>query len=660
LQIRYGWDPDVLGPTEATLYVAPDGDDAADGSLTRPLRSVQRGVDLLAKLPQGSLSIRGGIYREAVDLDALKAQPGAHYRLHRHGAERVQITAADVLTGWQACPSAEAAALGFAPEGVFVTRLARDQVKHGALQALNLHEDGIWCALATDRADMSNPERSGDPDSFHNARFVLDIQDHVIGIQDQRLVGRPASEMAQLRVLLYRRPNVVTVTTITAFDAVTGTITLADQTALVQMSGKKRVMRYALQNAGFALQPGQWIVREEGGDKPAEGDKTDGNKGTGQLAIYLRPRDPAHLDGRIEASLRPTCMDFGHAQGVELYGLELLRAAGQDLVDGICLRRTTALSDAEGQGGGDLAILQCRLGENFSGADRGYAALYLRGGKGVRIHHCSIGPARNSFGLFLAECRGADLRFLHIAGVWKSPARFFGLRQAVLAFSLFEDSAQDAHSNKFNFYEGCDTVLAYGIRCRNVGGYATYQEASRIHFAFCELNCDPGSNNRVIVSQNRPPKSGQGGADDSGDPVAGSLFCYWNNSLLADRRAAKPANSLVLGPNASSQYHAFHNNILHGGGFAGVYQGKADPAREQRSHNRYTGFSFWQVPRYHWSLGLQERRMAVGARPEGTGLDMRALIAQEIAPLFPGFTDWDSDIDGARIDWAAAPIGCKV
>ena len=104
LQIRYGWDPDAMAPTEATLYVAPDGDDTADGSLTRPLRSLQRGVDLLAKLPEGSLSIRRGIYREAVDLDALQAQPGARYRLHRHGAERVQITAADVLTGWQPCP----------------------------------------------------------------------------------------------------------------------------------------------------------------------------------------------------------------------------------------------------------------------------------------------------------------------------------------------------------------------------------------------------------------------------------------------------------------------------------------------------------------------------------------------------------------------------
>ena len=535
--------------------------------------------------------------------------------------------------------------MGFDPRGVFVTRLAKDRVLHGALQALNLHEDGIWCALATDRADMSNPERSGDPDSFHEARFLLDAEDHILGIVDPRLVDRPASQMAQLRVLLYRRPNVVTVTTMAAFDAATGRITLADQTALVQREGKKPMMRYALQNAGFALQAGQWIVREDQ---------------MGQLAIYLRPRDPANLTDGIEASLRPVCVDFGHAQGVEVFGLEMLRAAGQDLLDGVCLRRTSALSDDPARGGRDLAIEHCRFGENFFGGNRGYGALYLRGGRGVRIHHCSIGQARNSFGMFLADCQDTDLRFLHVAGVWKSPARFFGLRQAVLAFSLFEDSAQDAHSNKFNFYQGSDAVLAYGIRCRNVGGYATYQEASRIHFAFCELNCEPGSHNRAIVSQNRAPNSGQGGADDSGDPVAGSQFFYWNNSLLANPRAPKPANSLVLGPNDSSQRHAFHNNILHGGGFPGIYREGGDPARETRSHNRYTGLGFWQAPRYRWSLGLQESTMAIGARPKGTGLDMRAVIAQQIAPLFPTFTDWDSDIDGVRIDWAQAPIGCTV
>ena len=643
LDIRYGWDPDASAPTEATFYVAPDGDDAADGSLTRPVRTVQRGVDLLAGQPEGSLSIRQGIYREAVSLDGLRATSDVGYRIHRHGQERVQITAADVLGGWQPCSADEATALGFAPAGVFVARFDRKRLQHGAAHALNLHEAGLWRSIATDRADMTDPERSGDPATYHTGEFLLDPQDHITAIRDTRLIGRSAAQMREVRVLFYRRPNLVSSTEIADFDPATGTMTLAEHSSKVERSADTPMMLYALQNAGFALQPGQWIVQHNAAD---------------EIAVYLHPVDPANLADKIEISLRPACIDFGAAQGVELFGLEVLRAAGQARLDGICIRRSgdTAKPDS---GGGKLKILHCRVGENISGGDRGYAALYLRGARDSTLHHNSIGPARNSFGLFLSDCTNADLRFLHIAGVSKSPARFFGLRQTVLAFSLFEDSAYDAHANKFNFYEGSDTVLIYGVRSRRVGGYATYQEASRIHFAFCELDCAPQSQGRALVSQNRKAGSQQGGADGSGDPVAGQTFYYWNNSLLADPGAADLANALVLGPAGSSQSHAFHNNILHGGGFPDIYRGKADASFEHRSHNCYTGLSFWQKPRYGWSFGLGEKTIRIGERPEHEGLDMRPVITRVIAPLFPGFTDWSLDIDGKPVDWAAAPIGCQ-
>ncbi|WP_426037398.1 hypothetical protein [Cypionkella sp. TWP1-2-1b2] len=640
-EIRYGWDPDIQAPTEASLYVAPNGDDATIGSLEQPLRTIQRGVDLLAALPGGSLAIRQGIYREMVKLDALQGRPGANYRIHRYGKERVQITAAEVLTGWQPCPVAEAAGLGIPPEGVFVARIARSRVQHGSIFALNLHEAGQWRSIATDRADISDLTRIGDYHTFHPAQFVLDGADHITAIRDPRLVGVPETQMRQVKVLFYHEPNLVTGDRISGFDPATGTITLSDASRRVQITDKKRVMRYSLQNTGTALRDANWIVRETTAD---------------EVAIYLRPTDPANLTDGIEVSLRPTCIDLGSARGVELVGLEVLRAAGQERLDGICIRRTSE-SDGTNQ---DLSIQHCRVGENFSARGRGYAALYLRGARGVTIHNTSIGPAHNSFGLFMSDCRQVDLRFLHISEVSNSPARFYTLRNAVLAFSLFEDCAYDAHSNKFNFYEGSDNVLVYGVRTRRVGGYATYQEASRIHFAFCEFDCSVRSQNRALVSQNRSPGAGQGGADGSGDPMAGSTFYYWNNSLLADARTADAANSLSLGPAGTSQVHAFHNNILHGGGFDAAYREGADPSHERRSHNRYTGLSFWQSARYGWRFGTGEQALHIGGSPGHHGLDMRPVIDQELTHLFPSFTDWNVDIDGKSVGWDMAPIGCRV
>ena len=644
LAISYGWDPDVMAPTEADVYVSPLGDDTADGGRNTPVRSLQRGVDLLAKLPSGSLSIRQGIYREAVSLDGLRA--GSGYRIHRHGQERVRITAAEVLDGWQPCSEAEAAALGFAPVGVFVARLPRGAVVHGALHALNLHEAGEWRAIAIDRADMSDPAQGGNEETFHRGRFILDGAEKILAIQDDRLIGMAQPWFAQMRALVYRRPNLVSAEQIEAFDPLTGTLHLADKSNRAQRDAKGPVMRYALRNAPFALQEQQYCVVEDG---------------SGDIRVYFRPKDPTNLNSgnlnsAIEVSLRGVCIDMGRAKGVELFGLETVRAAGEQRGDGICIRRKGQKSTGEQA----LRLTHCRAGETLSSASRGDAAVLFQGTDGLVLDHVTIASAHNSFGLAMADCTHVDMRFLHITGVSNSPARLFGLRQAVLAFCLFENGATDAHANKFNFYEGCDAILVYGVRCRNVGGYATYQEASRIFYGFCELDCAPNAQNRALVSQNKAASAKQGGADGSGDPVAGAQFIYWNNSLLADPRAPKPANSLALGPAKSTQRHAFYNNILHGGGVAEIYTEGADPDLEQRSHNGYTGLAFWQIPRKGWGLAEGEFTLPIGARPDRMGRDMRDILARDIAPLFPGFTDWDVDCDGAAVDWSAPPIGCTV
>ena len=639
--IRYGWDPNIDAPTQASLYVSPEGNDAADGSLAHPLRTIQRGVDLLSALPSGSISVREGVYREEVCLDSLQGQRDANYRIHRHGRERVQISAAEILDGWEPCSSSDAAELGFANEGVFVARFSSAILKHNSIYALNLYEAGDWRSIGTDRADISDPERNGDFKTYHPAQFLLDSKDKIVAIRDTRLIGSTVAQMAQAKVLVYHEPNTVSGNTIADFDPLTGTITLSDSSRTVLRTAGKPVMFYALQNTASALGERQWIVRKNAAQ---------------EVSIYLRPANPKNLADGIEISLRSTCIDLGHARGVELLGLEVLRASGHHRLDGICIRCTKSGSGNDQ----NLRITNCRVGENFSEADRGYGALYIHGASGVAIQNTSIGPARNNFGIFLSGCVNADLRFLHITGVSKSPARFYGLRQSVLAFSLFEDSAHDAHANKFNFYEGCDAVLVYGVRTRHVGGYATYQEASRIHFAFCELDCSVNSQNRALVSQSRNPDSGQGGADGSGDPVAGSTFFYWNNSLLADPRTPKKANSFVLGPIGTSQHHVFHNNILHGGGFEAIYRNGIDSNHEKRSNNRYTGLSFWQRARYGWRLGVGEEMMRIGERPRKSGADMRPIIEQELVTLFPNFREWHLDIDGSLVDWGAAPIGCKV
>lgn len=642
LDIIYGWNSDITGPTNADFHVAINGDDKADGTIANPLRTIQRGIDLLATRAGGSLAIHGGTYREAVSLDALRGTIQAPYRIHRYGRERVTISAAEKLTGWMPCPKEELQRLGISGPEVFVARLSASDIRHGALNAINLHETGLWRSTAVDRADTSDPETTGDQTTFHPAAFQIDDEDRILAIHDPRLEGIPSDWMHGTEVLVYHRPNAVSSMQIGKFEPATGVITLADRGPRMQRSGEKPVMLYALRGASWAMTKGTWVARETGPD---------------EVSVYFWPVDQTSLEKNIEVSLRATCIDFGQARHVELFGIEAVRAAGADRRSGICIRAIGF--DAESEAGKGLRLIHCRVGETLSTGTRGYGALYLRGATNLTLLNVSVEKARGGFGLFLARCSDVDMRFLHIANVSNSPARFYTLSRSVLAFSLFEDSARDAHSNKFNFYEGSDAVLVYGVCCRNVGGYATYQEASRIHFAFCELPSDPLAQNRAIVSQNRVPGAEQGGADGSGDPVEGGTFYYWNNTLVSDRRQSQKANALQLGPERSSQHHAFFNNILHGGGVAQIYTKKADPKHERRSHNRYTGFSYWQAPKYGWRLGSHEEEMRLGQPPRGEGLDMRSLIMSEIAPLFPNFIHWDLDIDGHPVDWTRPPIGCR-
>ncbi|QCO54579.1 hypothetical protein EOK75_01395 [Pseudorhodobacter turbinis] len=636
--IRHGWDENVPGPTKADFFVAPAGDDTAPGSFDQPLRTIQRGVDMLAARKGGSLGIRGGIYREQVSLDALRGTHAAPYRIHRYGQERVTITAAEPLTGWRPASAMETSTLGL-PSGVFAARLDPSRVAHKAVLSLNLYEGDHPCTLSTDRADYTRPQATGDYTTYRQGTFLVDSEDRILAIQDKRLVGMDPVRLTDARVRVYHAPNLVSTQRIEAFDPATGTLTLSNQTLKLQRSNKKPQMRYALENLAQAMQPGDWAVKRT----------------SAGLIVYLRPRDPTHIENGIEVSLRPVCIDVGAARHVELFGLEAIRASGEARLDGICIRVLgNAGHDDDAPTG--LRVSECRVGESPRGPRRGFGAIYMRKVKDVQLRHITMDGTR--CGLFINDGNDVDMRFLHVSNAAATPTIFYSLRNSILAFSLFENSGSDAHSNKFNFYQGSDAVLVYGVRCRGVSGYATYQKASRIHFAFCDLPCDPRSNNRALVSQNFSQKTGKDAGDGTGEPVEGSTFYYWNNTLAKGHNNSEKANALRLGPERNSQNHAFFNNILHGGGLSQIYTKSAEPKRERRSHNRYTGLSWWQTSHYNWHLGPDEEQMRPGQKPRGKGLDMRPVILSEIAPLFPKFTHWDLDIEGQPVDWDAPPIGC--
>ena len=640
----HGWNPEVAGPETADLHVAPSGDDGAPGTRERPLRTIQAGVDRLAALGRGSLAVHAGTYRETVRLHGLRGRADAPFRIHRFGRGRVTISAAEPMDGWEPLPAVRAARLGL-PKGRIWRAPLPEGTGGGDGLDLSLREAGIWCPLATWRADPSDADRTGDPRTFWEAAGTrTDAAGHVLGVEDPRLAALGAAlepdALARARLVIWHSPNVVTRTALAGIGEGGRLLVPAQKNLRAQMRQDVPVTRYALENVAAGMAPGHWMLDPDSG------------KGTEGRAVLFWPRDPAHLAGLVERSARETCIDIGGANHVELLGLEAVDASGDGLYAGSCIRRIK-----DGTASRGIRIVQCRAAGAHSSDRRGYGGIALADCEDLALERITVEGGRNAFGLFLLDCRDANLRRLHISDVSNSAARFFGLRRSVLAFSLFERGGWDAHANQFNFYEGCDEILVYGVRTQDLGGYVTFQEASRIFFAFCDLGSDPDSSGRALVSQNRLPGAGQGGADGSGDPVAGGTFVYWNNTLRPPGRGDK-ANALMLGPGASSQRHAVFNNVIHGGGVADIYTKDADPSLEARGYNLYTGRAYWQQERYGWRFAHGEAEGGPAILRLLSGRDMRDVIAA-LAPRFPSFSDWDRDVDGKRIHWDAPPVGCR-
>ncbi|QLQ36538.2 sigma-70 family RNA polymerase sigma factor [Micromonospora robiginosa] len=91
----------VTGVTVADIFVAPDGDDAADGSRERPFATVNRAVEVVR--PGQTIALRGGVHRlsRPVEIDTDGA-PDRRIVLSGYRGERAVVDASAVGDGKQA------------------------------------------------------------------------------------------------------------------------------------------------------------------------------------------------------------------------------------------------------------------------------------------------------------------------------------------------------------------------------------------------------------------------------------------------------------------------------------------------------------------------------------------------------------------------------
>lgn len=102
-----------------TYVVATDGDNTHPGTLDRPLRTIQAAAERMR--PGDVCEIRGGLYRETVRT-ALSGDPDAPMVFRAYGGEKVIVSGADRVEGWEPAGQGQCVAplSGPAAEQVFV------------------------------------------------------------------------------------------------------------------------------------------------------------------------------------------------------------------------------------------------------------------------------------------------------------------------------------------------------------------------------------------------------------------------------------------------------------------------------------------------------------------------------------------------------------
>lgn len=607
-QPSYGWNPAQDCGVQGDVF-ARAGATGGDGSAAAPFGTVAAALTAAVSLGGYREVKLDGTFREAVTTQ------GFHGRISRWGAARAKITGAEVLTGWTPCTAADAPDLGPIWTGTHKTTLPLSAVIGGDPLTLNLHEAGQMMAVAQLRADgyMNGgkvvPKHFFSYDrAFPKGTFVLSGA-VITAIVDPANLAPPLTDAQVMNAfaMVNNSSNRVTRAAISASNMAGNRIDIGGN-----LTENLPHSFYNLVNLLPRMQIGEW------GWKVA----------AGIVTVYCRPTDPANLAGGMEYSAREHCIGHhtGQAGQVRLEGLEIVQAASDSKFLGHCVGGYPGASTSARRPH-PIHTDNCYIGHNLNatpGAD-GYGAVWYKKSNGSSTRRSTIMWTPGSFGVYYHGDDGDVATGSRHEGnltmfTGNSPLRVYDNHDFRHLRCLYEECGYGEHPNQFNFYRDCDLCLNAWIRTRHCSGYVTWQDASRIDFAFCD----------IMASSDQVETSGRGVADQNRNigltPNLTAASHFIHNRVVPHPDRLVQDNSVLLG-DSSLPNMAFHliNNVIHGGGCADKYTKNATGTEGRRAGNLYTETAFWQKPSYGWMPATGEIiTTAAAAYVDPAGGDFRA------------------------------------
>jgi hypothetical protein len=500
---QYGRTPNYDAGTDGDWFVAPDGsDDNAGTSAAAPFATLGKAYSLAQD--GDTIRLRAGTYRE--QLDQAKRLTIAGY-----GTGLPVITGAHQVTGWTACTGEDAGIVGDAWPNVYKATVSKSLFDPTVdyYHMLMLTEAGQMLDLAQRRADTSDLFEQTDAATAYSSTRGDDVLMTVDGDGVISSVSHPSvlsaytdAQLARVYVMVHADPNVPAV--LKATGAAGGIISVdgasTNPPSRPQHYASTPEYTYALLNILPAIGEGQWGFVDNGET----------------LDLYVWPLDAGHVADGIEIAARAYVLALSPAAAGSVYRNLQLEMCADSAGGPTGIIKTSLAVD-------DLDIEQCVI-RRYSSRERGQA-IYFINCDNFNFRHNEIRDAQNTFGLCLSGTvgdnwgNGAVLEHNLVEHTSQTGFRIFGQRTIAVRFNRFSYTGKGAHSNKINFYLGCDVILLQGNVWEHCEGYITLQDSSRL---LVLNNIAPGSpaDGRAFVDQTRatfPP------TDPSNNYLIGNL-----------------------------------------------------------------------------------------------------------------------------------------
>lgn len=550
--LSLGFLPGLDSGTTGNIFVSPSGNDANPGTLAQPKQTIAGGKAALS--PGQKLKLRAGTYREQFNLSGIGGSAGAPTEISRYGTEEVIISASNLMTGWSNAVAGDATYVGSIwpnlkkKEGIAIATFLNSNPETAFLA-----EAGVIMPLAMAR--IPYPQY---PNFYRTNSDWLEGETQPAGLAYQAAITGtrlPAltdtmtqAQIEACDVLFHGENNFNYRSAISSFDPVTKIIHYTNTTQTYENSEKKDT--FALLNCLPKMKKGEWGYVLTGG-------------GT-TVTLFIWPNNAATVETAIEYSARGKCVSGTTGQNyVTFKGLifEGTSSAGAN-TDG-----NYALDfGSTGNGGNNNIRFENVKVRRTYRANRDYAPFWLRDCDDIFMQNIELENIIGSYGIFfhgqspMAGQRNTLIDFA-IYHCEDSGVRCYGQSEGIVAFGLFYETAMTAHGNKINAYEGCHRMLWWGLNLRGSSGYMTWQEASAMYIACCDMNVsyEGGTGaGRGLNDQNRQPTPA---ATNSLD---GTSYAF-NNRVSPYYPAISVVNGFAVGQSSCPEVPwNLANNIYHG------------------------------------------------------------------------------------------------